>query len=297
MNSFEKMIISRYGETGQEWLTNLPKLITHLAQKWDLEILEPYENLSYHYVVRVSIKKNNQPAVLKIGLDEKVTQEEIATLTFYNGYGCVKLLAHHSVHSALLLEQLDPGTPLSTLFPKEDSAAVNHAYEVMKQLHISQLGGSHVTKFRHVKDVVGALDTVNPNAIPLSLLNKARECTRRLVQSQTNFALLHGDLHQDNILSGRGSQWVAIDPKGIIGEPAFEMASFIYNPITQLADCAKASELIHHRIVRFSKLSSIREIRIKEWAFARAVLSACWNSEENLSPDNFLKVAHLIDNC
>jgi len=30
--------------------------------------------------------------------------------------------------------------------------------------------------------------------------------------------LLHGDLHQDNILS-HGDDWLVIDPKGVIGFP------------------------------------------------------------------------------
>jgi streptomycin 6-kinase len=34
--------------------------------------------------------------------------------------------------------------------------------------------------------------------------------------------LLHGDLHQDNILS-QGDDWLVIDPKGVIGFPINEI--------------------------------------------------------------------------
>ena len=42
--------------------------------------------------------------------------------------------------------------------------------------------------------------------------------------------LLHGDLHHENIMHGpRG--WLAIDPKGVLGDPGFDAANMFYNPL------------------------------------------------------------------
>ena len=47
---------------------------------------------------------------------------------------------------------------------------------------------------------------------------------------------LHGDLHHENIMHGpRG--WLAIDPKGVLGDPAFDAANWFYNPLNRMDLC------------------------------------------------------------
>lgn len=41
--------------------------------------------------------------------------------------------------------------------------------------------------------------------------------------------LLHGDFHHDNILLGNDGEYIIIDPKGVIGDPVFDIARFILN--------------------------------------------------------------------
>lgn len=52
---------------------------------------------------------------------------------------------------------------------------------------------------------------------------------KELMSNQGEPVLLHGDLHHYNILQ-RQSEWLAIDPKGIIGEREFEIGTFLKNP-------------------------------------------------------------------
>ncbi len=40
----------------------------------------------------------------------------------------------------------------------------------------------------------------------------------------------HGDLHHHNILR-RGDGWAAIDPKPAVGEPEYDVAPLLWNPI------------------------------------------------------------------
>lgn len=295
MNSLRKTITSLYGKSGKEWLTNLPHLITQLSEKWDLDILEPYDHLSYHYVVRTRLKKNNQLAVLKIGFDHETTQQEIAALSFYQGNGCVKLLAYENNVCALLLEQANPGIPLSKLFPLRDSQAVAATYTLIQRLHAYSLPCADHAQFPHIKDIVNALNTTYGPSIPLLLLQKARFLAAQLMESATQTVLLHGDLHQDNIVSNEKTEWIAIDPQGIIGEPAYEMGAFLYNPLNQLADHPDAATFIENRIIQFSELSNISTTRIAQWAFVRAILCACWNIEDQLSPEKFVHCARLIE--
>lgn len=54
-----------------------------------------------------------------------------------------------------------------------------------------------------------------------------------MLSSRKPFIFLHGDLHQDNILK-QGNGWLAIDPKGVIGEAEFEIAAFDFMYIREL---------------------------------------------------------------
>jgi len=66
---------------------------------------------------------------------------------------------------------------------------------------------------------------VDASFIDDQILQSARSKRDVLLSSMDNPKLLHGDLHLDNILSNK-KQWICIDPKGVLGESAFEVAAF-----------------------------------------------------------------------
>ena len=83
--------------------------------------------------------------------------------------------------------------------------------------------------------------------IPGEILSKAKHLRDDLLKSTTKEVLLHGDLHHDNILQNGGSLLV-IDPKGFIGDPAFEPAAYLCNPIPELLQENQPREIITNRI-------------------------------------------------
>jgi streptomycin 6-kinase len=90
--------------------------------------------------------------------------------------------------------------------------------------------------------------------------------------------LLHGDLHQENILSAQDGQWKAIDPKGIVSETGYELIPFLINDL----ESKDTAAIIKKRIERFSDLLKIERERIIQWGMFRSVLSAYWQMEDNL---------------
>jgi len=82
---------------------------------------------------------------------------------------------------------------------------------MMKKLHHHT-----ISSFSHIRDWLKALDTINSNLIPKQLLHKAATLRDKKLASIESPTLLHGDLHLDNILQD-GEEWLAIDPKGVIG--------------------------------------------------------------------------------
>jgi streptomycin 6-kinase len=103
--------------------------------------------------------------------------------------------------------------------------------------------------------------------IPHKLLTASKECALRLFAQSTTSVLLHGDLHHDNILHD-GNAWVAIDPKGLIGDPAYEIAPLLCNPIDKFASLAN-QELKKILVQRISQLSVLvaSSIRAKKRSF------------------------------
>lgn len=58
-----------------------------------------------------------------------------------------------------------------------------------------------------------------------------------LLSSPHDEVVLHGDLHHGNILDFGTRGWLAIDPKGLVGERGFDYANIFTNP--DLADPTK----------------------------------------------------------
>ncbi|MDI6769489.1 MAG: aminoglycoside phosphotransferase family protein [Anaerolineales bacterium] len=86
-------------------------------------------------------------------------------------------------------------------------------------------------------------------------------------------------MHYFNILSSaRG--WLAIDPKGVIGPPEYEVGPLLINPWDRLkgADAVRISE---RRIAILAERLDFDRQRIRAWAMAHSVLSAWWDLAEN----------------
>lgn len=50
-----------------------------------------------------------------------------------------------------------------------------------------------------------------------------------LMAASEERVVLHGDLHHWNILSGQREPWLVIDPKGLVGDPGYEVGAFLAN--------------------------------------------------------------------
>jgi streptomycin 6-kinase len=88
---------------------------------------------------------------------------------------------------------------------------------------------------------------------------------------------LHGDLHHFNVLNGNASGWVAIDPKGVMGDPAYEPAAFLLNPGPVVVLDLSTQQA---RIGIFAEELRMDPQRIVRWAFVQAVLGAWWTIED-----------------
>ncbi|MDA8561529.1 streptomycin phosphotransferase [Gammaproteobacteria bacterium] len=286
MSLFEKKIIDIYGTQGKDWIASLPDIILSLAQKYNLSDLQPVSNMSFNYVAKGY--KSNKAIVLKLGLDHEAYAREAECLRSFRGHSVPEVIA--SDIGMLLIEQAVPGNTLKEYFPNNDIKAVNIISKIINNLHQAKMSKNN--NFRKLKDVLKVLDT--DLFIPNNILLKARALRDQLLITSNKEVLLHGDLHHDNILKN-ATGWMAIDPKGYVGDPCFEVCPFISNPIPELLDTDNPMDIIDNRSKLFAKNLNVTEQRIREWHFVQVVLGWAWCLEDGIAPDYFVRLVDLIE--
>ncbi len=165
-------------------------------------------------------------------------------LAWRRGEGAVRLLGRED--NRMLLEYAGDRLLSQHLAEHGDDAATAIAAEVMAKLlspstdtpppDLQPLHERFISLFRAAKSDRGAgRDT---------LYVEAAATAERLLADPHDVKPLHGDLHHDNILYGpRG--WLAIDPKGVLGNPGFDAANMFYNPLDRDDLCLDPRRVAH----------------------------------------------------
>lgn len=231
------------------------------------------------------VRKDDQHCVLKVG--RSITDEATAAaLRHYDGRGAVRLVAHDG--AATLMHRASPGTPLSDLVRDgADDEATRIVCTTMSALHT---GIPAALSFPRVEDWAAAFERPAAAKVPRALIAEASAIYADLCRTQTRRVLLHGDLHHDNILFDAGSGWLAIDPKGVIGEPAFEAGAALRNPGDDPRLFASA-DIIERRVRIMCDMQGWHRDRVVRWCFAQGVLSAVWSIEDGEDPARGFAIA------
>jgi len=118
--------------------------------------------------------------------------------------------------------------------------------------------------------------------IPARLVAHARQLYFDLCASQRSVRLLHGDLQHYNVLFDSDRGWLAIDPKGVIGEVEYEIGASLRNPYEK-PELFASPETVERRIRCFEAKLKLNYDRALAWGFAQAVLSAIWSVEDGFA--------------
>ena len=284
-----------HGAAGLQWLAALPVLLQECRDRWSLELDPPFENLSYNLVLPGKLL-DGTPIVLKLGVPCRELTTEAAALVLFQGRGTVRLLDHESTRGILLMDRLIPGTPIYE--SQSDREATSTAARLMKKLWLAP-PAEHV--FPSLSDWFLAFERLRKQfpggsgPFPEDLIRGAESSFGELNESANASMVLHGDLHHANMLLSAEDKWLAIDPKGIIGDPAYEVGSFMLNGLPAGASDAALSEVFSRRLSIFSDELCIEKERLNRWAFCHAVLSALWDWEETKDWRQTLRLAQILE--
>ncbi len=277
---FTDNILGLHADKGKRWLADLPQIVGKIAENWSLSVEKPFLNLSFNFVAPCICADGSQ-AVLKIGYrgEDSEIFSEAKLLRLFDGKGTVKLLRFDKNYCALLLERLIPGANLIEICQQNDAAATAIAIDVMRKLW--QKKPPEYQNFPRLEKWTNGLQKAENTSFPARFISKARNNFDELFAlSKQNF-LLHGDLHHENILSAEREPFLAIDPKGIIGDIGYDISVFLNNPLGWVLSQSNPQKFLTSRVEQFAEAFKIEPQNLRKWAFAQMVLSAWWTFEEN----------------
>ena len=214
------------------------------------------------------VRQGGRAAILKLAS----VPEEIAgaaLMAWWDGQGAAEVLARQD--EALLLERAEGSRSLVDMSRgDQDDLATAIICDAVAVLHAPR-PTPPPSSLVPLDVWFGAL---GPGAANHGgVLVKAHETAQVLLSDPREALPLHGDVHHANILDFGARGWLAIDPKGVLGERGYDYANPFCNPDT-------ATALIPGRLDRYLGLVSSRADmeprRLLMWILAYSGLSAAW---------------------
>ena len=255
--------------------------------RWDLTLDGPppkvrYQGLSDPGEVAF-VRRGETQLVLKLLPDHGDEARMGAVLAHWDGRGAVRLIAE--APGAILMERARPGDDLAELRERVgDTEATRVACDVMAALNRPPLADAE--DFRTIADWGRAFERDRELAIAVGfdagLIDEAAAVFAELLATQAEPVLLHGDLHHRNVLRDAERGWLAIDPKGVLGEPAYETGALLRNPNDLPAYCADEG-VIARRARQICERLGYERRRVLGWAFSQWVLACLWAAEDGIA--------------
>ncbi|WP_371579148.1 aminoglycoside phosphotransferase family protein [Streptomyces sp. NBC_01314] len=269
-----------FEEEGLAFAAALPDLAAGFLDRWGLRLDGPAMHGMCALVLPVVRTTDDTTAVLKLQILDDESEGEPVALRVWNGDGAVRLLAHDDETGTMLLERLDPARMLS------HEPDTREAVLVIARLLAHLTTTPAPPTMRRLSDI--ATDMLDrtpavlariPDGSDRRLIADCAAALREVV-SEPGDRLLHWDLHFDNVLGADRAPWLAIDPKPLAGDPAFELWPALNNRFDP-AD-------VPWRFDAMTDVLSLDRERARAWTFARLLQNAVWEIEEGrpLDPDD-----------
>jgi streptomycin 6-kinase len=253
--------------------------------RWNLTQPQHLTETATSRVYRV--QREGAPAVLKVLTPTGRHDERHAphVLRHFDGRGSVHLLAADA--GAHLLEYV-PGDSLESLAGTDDAAATRVIAGVLNQLHHNpQTESVQAWSLRRRFRALFERARLPGSA---AVFGRAARLADTLLSDAQEVRVLHGDVHHGNILHKPGRGWLAIDPKGLIGERTFDTANTFYNPSGAIY---AHTDRVRRTAEIFASETGLNRQRILQFACVYGCLSVAWGLDDGTPPESEWIQAHL----
>ncbi|MBS3941066.1 MAG: phosphotransferase [Actinobacteria bacterium] len=273
---------------GLEWLAALPGMIAGLQQEWQLALGQPWLDGMAAWTAP-AVDRAGRRVVLKVSWPHDEAAGEATALIHWGGRGAVSLLRHDPDRWALLLERCDPGTAL------RDDPATDDTRLAVGAAVLRRLWDTPAPDPPPPIDLVPSLVDIAGRWAALVEERAARTAARHdpalvalgagllrdLPKTAERDVLLHGDANPGNLLRS-GTRWLAIDPKPMLGDPAYDPWPLLVQ-VGAPFEAADPAAVLRARYAAFGELTGLPAVRLLGWSVARTVEMALWEDHHGLA--------------
>jgi streptomycin 6-kinase len=260
--------------------------IERYMSRWDLAPDgNPVITRSSHLL---PVRYQGLPAMLKIATHPE-EQRGAELMQWWAGDGAARVLALDG--PALLVER---ATGLRSLITMAASGSDDHASQII----CAVAARLHAPRSHPPTNLVPLADWFRelwPTAAREGgILLQSAAVARTLLADQCETTVLHGDLHHGNVLDFGERGWLAIDPKGLIGDRAYDFANIFCNPDHEIAT---SQGRLARQVAVVAETAGLDRQRLLHWILAYAGLSAAWSIADGTDPETALQVAVIAAAC
>ncbi|MEV4559692.1 aminoglycoside phosphotransferase family protein [Kitasatospora sp. NPDC049285] len=256
------------------WLAALPGGFADRLAAWGLvleRVAEPGGRGSL--VGYVHREDDLAPAVLKAVRPAPERSQEAAALRQWAGRGAALLLDEDHAAGMLLLERLHGDIPLRSL---AEAKAMLEATSLLQRLWVEPAPG-HAFASLADRAAAAASRIAEHRALPgavdaAPLVDEALEALA--LASDGGGWLLHGDFHHGRVLAADRAPWLAVSPRPLVGDRAYDLARLVLDRLDTLAASPGPRGAARRRLQQLSEAVDLPADRVRAWTLLRAVDTA-----------------------
>ncbi|MCA6096555.1 aminoglycoside phosphotransferase family protein [Streptomyces sp. SCA3-4] len=262
-------------EVARRWLAALPDIARECLAHWELtpeRVQMPGGRTSMVVLVR---QADGTPAALKLSPPDGTTALEHAALAHWDGRSAVRPLRVDTANGALLLERLHGDVSLRSL---AEPKAQLEAAATLQRLWVpppAAPGPDFPTVAAHTAAAADVLRShrEQPWAADVrALLDEALELHGDLLAgtAEESAVLLHGEYHQGTVLAADRVPWLAVAPRPLVGERAYDLAWLVRDRADTLLAAPGAAAAARRRVAKLSESLDVDAGRLRGWTLFRA---------------------------
>ncbi|HLU23057.1 MAG TPA: aminoglycoside phosphotransferase family protein [Bacillaceae bacterium] len=278
-NLFKQSEIDRIqNRFGKSFYQKVLRDVAVYSNRWNLIKLKFIPSYSANIVFKCYSDTFGN-VVLKIGNpSSKEIRTEFNTLKEYRGQRFIHVFEEDIENGVILEEYVKPGTPLRNEESLEKRLSI--FCSLYEGLHVEPENAAIYPTYMNWVSRINEYMSRRQDFQELYLyMKKAEDICLSLTTKFSKMLLLHGDFHHDNILLGPDGVYKIIDPKGVIGDPIFDIPRFILNEFEDEITPDLYMK-INNVITFLEKRLHIPNDIIRKCLFVETAMGICWCVED-----------------
>ncbi len=210
---------------GAERYNERIRVVEKYRKLWELSEIEFQKSLSTNSLIFYAVSKQYGRVILK-ALINNGFDKEILACKLFQGENFCKIYEYSLEDQVYIMERIMPADTLYESAPRNDRIKI--VGRIFKGLHKTDIPDSAFPTYSEWFEA-GKEGTKNRKDCEelYQYLYSAERMLADINQKYSRNLLLHGDLHHENILKNENGSYTVIDPKGVIGDPVFDLSRFI----------------------------------------------------------------------